>query len=390
MKLNPYLNIKELDDNNFIIHNTVTNKYIKMGREELFLLKSYDCSNSDSGNLNDEWDPDVKEMAKQKFLELELLVNDDYQKPASSKIKKFSIRQLKDLNLSKIKLLEFDPTKLLDKIYPVINLILSPVAAVVYIALIVVAGVLVSKNSTEISAILTNFTENIKISEMIILYVLSLLALIIHEAAHAITCKKYHGEVKNVGIMLFYLQFSMFTDVSGIYMMNGKLKKILILGAGVISQWVLSSIAVIAFVIGLKTGYSMDFLIYFAIVNTALSIFNLIPFVKFDGYWILTVILGTYNLREYSFEYLVSKVLNKDVSNITKVKRIIYTFYGLLSIIFTILFWFIILNNLTTILHNWFNKECYYIVLVMMIMFLGMHFAKSIKNVYQGCKARSV
>lgn len=390
MKLNPYLNIEELEDNNFIIHNTVTNKYIKMGREELFLLKSYDCSNSDPGNTSDEWDPDVKEMAKQKFIELELLVDDDYQKPVSSKIKKFSIRQLKDLNLSKIKLLEFNPTELLNKIYPVISLILSPAAAVVYMALIVGAGVLLSQNSTEISAILTNFSNNFKISEMIILYVLSILGLIIHEAAHAITCKKYYGEVKNVGIMLFYLQFSMFTDVSGIYMMKGKLKKILILGAGVISQWVVSSIAVIAFVIGLKTGYSMDLLLYFAIVNTALSLFNLVPFVKFDGYWILTVFLGTYNLREYSFEYLVSKILNKSVPNITKANRIIYTFYGLFSIIFTILFWFIILNNLTTILQNWFNKECYYIVLVTMIMFLGMHFAKSIKNVYQGCKARCV
>jgi len=269
-------------------------------------------------------------------------------------------------------------------------MILSPVAAVIYIALIVGAGVLLSRNSGEINTVLRNFSQNIKISELIILYVLSLLGLIIHEAAHAITCKKYYGEVKNVGIMLFYLQFSMFTDVSGIYMMNGKLKKILILGAGVISQWVVSSIAIIVFVFGLKTGYSMDFLLYFAIVNTALSLLNLVPFVKFDGYWILTVILGTYNLREYSFEYLISKVLNKDVPTVTKTKRIMYTFYGLLSIIFTILFWFIILIDLTSILQNWFNKESYYIVLVMIVLFLGMHFTKSIKNVYQGYKARSV
>lgn len=390
MKLNPYLNIKELEDNNIIIHNTITNKYIKMGREELLLLKSYDSSNSDASVSDIEWDPEVREMAKQKFLELELLVEDDYQKPEIIKAKKFSIRQFRNFNLSKIKLLEFNPNRLLDKIYPIIKLILSPAAIVVYMALIISSGTLLYQNSGEVSTVLSNFSHNIKISDMIILYVLSLLGLIIHETAHAITCKKYYGEVKNAGIMLFYLQFCMFTDVSGIYMMKGKLKKILILGAGVLSQWIVNSIAIIIFVIGLKTGHSMDYLLYFAIVNTMLSLLNLVPFVKFDGYWILTVLLGTYNLREYSFEYLISKVIKNSASSVTREKRIIYTIYGLLSIIFTSLFWFIILKDLISFLQNWFNQECYYIALVTIVLFLGMHFTKSIKNVYQGLKARSV
>ena len=66
----------------------------------------------------------------------------------------------------------------------------------------------------------------------------------------------------------------------------------------------------------------------FAILNLIGGLLNIIPFVKFDGYWLLTTILGIYNLD--------SKAL-KEVKNVFKREQKVdngLLFFGIASIIF--------------------------------------------------------
>ena len=58
-----------------------------------------------------------------------------------------------------------------------------------------------------------------------------------------------------------------------------------------------SSVAIILYNI-LLIGFNnrIDVLIVYAMINFGIAIFNTIPFVKFDGYWILSTIFNSYNL----------------------------------------------------------------------------------------------
>jgi putative peptide zinc metalloprotease protein len=167
-----------------------------------------------------------------------------------------------------------------------------------------------------------------------------------HELGHASACRHFKVEHGGVGFGL-YLTFPVFyTDVSETWKLKRR-ERIIVNMAGIYFQLIM----LIPF-----------FLIYFLTSNTVLKWFlltvnfnlfvTLNPFFKFDGYWIISDLLGVPNLRKRSGElisYFFKKMFHYKtdkslylfrIKNKERVALIIYTV--IVNLFFGFYFFFLI------------------------------------------------
>lgn len=163
------------------------------------------------------------------------------------------------------------------------------------------------------------------------LFLFFILSSLFHELGHASACQFYNIQHGGIGFGL-YLNFPVFyTDVSNTWTLPRK-KRCIINVAGVYFQ--------ILLLIPLLTIYfytQNDILKYVIIMTNINFIITLNPFFKFDGYWLMTDLLGVANLRKKCGEYityLLNKIKRKRTNKIPylftirkreKVAMIVYT-----------------------------------------------------------------
>lgn len=147
----------------------------------------------------------------------------------------------------------------------------------------------------------SNFFSQINVHQFdlytfIVLLSLFLISSFIHELGHASACRYYELEHGGIGFGL-YLNFPVFyTDVSSIWKLSRK-KRLLVNFAGVYFQLIL--LIPILLIYFFTFNSSLKYFIYIINFNFLLT---LNPFLKFDGYWIVSDLLGVPNLRERTTE----------------------------------------------------------------------------------------
>lgn len=122
------------------------------------------------------------------------------------------------------------------------------------------------------------------------------ISLILHELAHALTCKHFGRKVRAMGLILYYGCPTFFTDVSDSWMLPRN-KRIAVAAAGVAANALAGAVCgVLVYFTG--SDLLHRFFLVGAAVNFMALLFNLIPFLKLDGYYILSDYLDRPNLRE--------------------------------------------------------------------------------------------
>lgn len=155
----------------------------------------------------------------------------------------------------------------------------------------------------------------------VILGVLSLLLLssFIHELGHASACRYFgvrHGGI-GFGLYLTFLVF--YTDVSEAWKLKRK-ERLVVNMAGVYFQLIM----LIPFFLIYFFTYNYIIKWFLLTVNIGLLI-TLNPFFKFDGYWIVSDLLGVANLRQKSkdlFLHFFKKLLKREVDKTAYLQRI--------------------------------------------------------------------
>lgn len=127
-------------------------------------------------------------------------------------------------------------------------------------------------------------------------YVLSLVSILWHELGHAAACRYYGVSTGPIGMAL-YLYFPVFyTDVSDSWRLS-RAKRCIVDLAGIYFQFIfLLPFYYYYFVYGSPLAK------YTIIMVNASMLINLNPFLKFDGYWLLSDALGIPNLRKRTGE----------------------------------------------------------------------------------------
>lgn len=383
MRLYKDIEIKRIDENTNIVHNPKNNQYIKMGNKEAAFLESFNINkNQEPSETDDFMSIETKKLMTEKFKEMRLIGEAD----SDIKEKKGIKEGLKNFDISKIKLISFDPDKLLNKLSPITNKLFTPISGIFFGILFFISISILIADSKKVEVILGGI-KNLTIFDGVLLYIMTILGLVLHEFSHGFACKRFGGRVNKMGIMLFYLQPAAYCDVSGVYLLDKKYKKIITFISGVMSQWAVSSIIIILYFILSPLGYNMDVFLYYALLNFCISLINIIPFVKLDGYWILSTLLNVYNLRENAFEYLLAILMGKGRYILAKQKYIHVIIYGILSILFTALLWFQVLFGLIVLIKPLINSILYILTVITITLAILYHLSKpmmkSIKNIKQ-------
>jgi putative peptide zinc metalloprotease protein len=160
----------------------------------------------------------------------------------------------------------------------------------------------------------------------------------IHETAHGLVGKHFGATIERMGFMLMYFAPSFFCDATQVWVIGGKWARIATAIAGIWLDLVVCFFATIVWW-GTATGMVVHDWAYKIMMVTGIgvSILNLNPLIKLDGYLIFSELVAEPSLKESSTEYLSAWVrkhvfrLPAEVPYVPRRKRAFYAIYAILS-----------------------------------------------------------
>jgi len=160
----------------------------------------------------------------------------------------------------------------------------------------------------------------------------------IHETAHGLTCKHYGGNVEKMGFILMYFAPTFYCDVTQIWIYGNRWERIATVIAGI---WADLMICVVATIVWWATPVGMpshDFAYKIMMVTgIGVSLLNLNPLIKLDGYYLFSELTGEVDLKETTTAYVSNWArrtifrLPVEVEYIPRRRRTFYLIYALLS-----------------------------------------------------------
>ena len=156
---------------------------------------------------------------------------------------------------------------------------------------------------------------------------------LIHEIGHTSAAKAFGAKSGGIGFGFYLLTPVLYADVSNIWILERK-KRIIVNIGGIYFELIFASLLVlIAFFIGYKPLFFLPLAIVFK------TLFNLNPFMRNDGYWVLSDAINTPNLRKTSDEVLLKLIKGVEKNKFDK-KDYFLAMYSLINYILIYLFLF--------------------------------------------------
>ena len=164
-----------------------------------------------------------------------------------------------------------------------------------------------------------------------------LFSVLFHELGHVSACRYNNIEHGGIGIGLYITIPVFYSDVTNAWVLE-KSKRIIINIAGVYFQ-----LLILIPLLIINTFHPSYFLQYMILALNFNFLFTLNPFFKFDGYWIVSDLLGIANLRNKTQEMLTyflriitfkKNVQKPAILKLNKTKRNIFIAYALITNLF--------------------------------------------------------
>jgi len=169
-----------------------------------------------------------------------------------------------------------------------------------------------------------------------LLFILNYLAIFVHEMAHALTCRHYGAKVNGGGVLLFFGLPAFFIDTTDIWT-KPRRARLMTSWAGPYSGLILAgacSLLIAAFP-SVPAAANLHRL---AFIWVLVLMFNLIPFVELDGYYMLVDWLDIPRLRPRALSFVTRDLWRKlwRREPITSLERL-FTWFGIGSVVITAL-----------------------------------------------------
>jgi putative peptide zinc metalloprotease protein len=124
---------------------------------------------------------------------------------------------------------------------------------------------------------------------------------IAHEFGHAFTAKRYGCRVPTMGVAFLVLWPVAYTDTNEVWKLPGRKQRLAVASAGIVTELVVAIWATLAWVL-LPEGTPKAIAFLFATTSWIATLaINASPFMRFDGYFLLSDWLDMPNLHERSF-----------------------------------------------------------------------------------------
>jgi putative peptide zinc metalloprotease protein len=141
------------------------------------------------------------------------------------------------------------------------------------------------------------------------LIVALLLAKTAHELGHAFTAKRYGLRIPTMGIALLVFWPVLYTDTTEAWKLTERRQRLAISAAGISAEFIIAVLALLLWNI-FPDGPARSAVFVIATTSWLITLFvNINPFVRFDGYYLLSDYLDIPNLQTRAFELARWKML---------------------------------------------------------------------------------
>ncbi len=176
--------------------------------------------------------------------------------------------------------------------------VLSPVGAVIGLAMLFVVAIqLAAEWSWFKASIVALFHPSMLGHFLVVLIGVK----VIHELGHAWACRHYGLDVPAMGVAVFFLWPFLYTDTTAAWRLTSRRQRAFVASAGVLAESVLALTALFAWCFA-GDGELRQMLLFIGVVSMVFTlVVNANPFMKWDGYYVLSDLLGLENMQSRAF-----------------------------------------------------------------------------------------
>ncbi|HVS39603.1 MAG TPA: site-2 protease family protein, partial [Gemmataceae bacterium] len=213
-------------------------------------------------------------------------------------------------NILYIKIPIIDPDRILGRMIPWLGWIFTPMFLIASIALMLSAVGLVAVNFNKFLDKLPDYHEFFSFQTIVYLWGALAVVKVIHEFGHGLSCKKFGGEVHEMGFLLLCLSPALYCNVSDAWTLPNKWHRIIISAAGIYVELVIAAIATWVWWYTPTQPFIHNLALAMMVVcSVSTVVFNANPLMRYDGYYVMADWLEIPNLRERSTRFLTNLAL---------------------------------------------------------------------------------
>jgi putative peptide zinc metalloprotease protein len=201
----------------------------------------------------------------------------------------------------------WDPNRFLSRWMPAVGPLLSQLGAVIWLITVISA----------IAALVPHWSElreaagdSIDPKNWFYLWATFVLIKFIHEMGHAFTCRRFGGEVHEMGIMLLVLVPTPYVDASSAWSFPSKWARMLVGAGGMVVELFFASIMAFIWLATKDSHTIVSQLSYNAMLIASVTtlVFNANPLLRYDGYYMLSDFWEIPNLQQKSRDYTLGLI----------------------------------------------------------------------------------
>ncbi len=191
-----------------------------------------------------------------------------------------------------------DATNIVDTLHSKFRWIYSLPALAATLAVFAYAMFLLLSHIREVAARLPSLVQLAQPRYWLLGLATIVLVKIIHELAHAVTCKHFGGRCHELGVLMLAMIPCLYCDVTDVWRLPSKWQRIAVSAAGMVAEL---AIAAVAFILwwhtqpGLLHVWSLSVVI---VCSIGTLLVNANPLLRYDGYYILSDLVEVPNLAE--------------------------------------------------------------------------------------------
>ena len=205
----------------------------------------------------------------------------------------------RSLNLLALRVPGINPDGLLDRFLPLANLVFAPVT-LCFVALAVCLATLATVVNLDMFADHLRIASKNALASDRVFWILVVISLtkIVHELGHALACKRFGGECRELGVMFLVGVPCLYCDVSDSWLLDRRWKRILVSAGGMVMELSLAAIATFVWLLSAAGGVRDIAVTVMVVCSVSTLLFNGNPLLRYDGYFMLSDWMGIPNLGQ--------------------------------------------------------------------------------------------
>ncbi|MBV8781074.1 MAG: hypothetical protein JO353_06725 [Phycisphaerae bacterium] len=201
----------------------------------------------------------------------------------------------------------WDPNRFLDRWLPVVRPLLSKFGAILWLVVVISAVAAVAPHWGDLKKAAG---DSIDPKNWFYLWFTFVMIKFIHELGHAFTCRRFGGEVHEMGIMFLVFVPTPYVDASTAWSFPNKWARMFVGAGGMCIELFVASIMAFVWLATKDSHTLVSQLSYNAMLIASVTtvIFNANPLLRYDGYYMLSDYWEIPNLQQKSKDYALGLI----------------------------------------------------------------------------------